>query len=253
MHPVAHPGTGIGRQLTTQDTSGSLGWGSILHRRRICAHRETLRHRRRICSMRKTSLAALAAALILSGCWTTHLTLTYQAPPTVTAAAVGTPTLMVGTFLDVRGYKRNWIGRIRGTFGNSLEKLVVDESVATLVQTQFRDGLLARQFPVVDADGVFEISGVIRKLSSIQYVHVETDVEIEVQLRRLSTRNAVFTHTYSAHALQASRAYTVQAVESARPVDAIRTLTQKTLREVVNQALDDPAFREALRSQAPIH
>jgi uncharacterized lipoprotein YajG len=203
--------------------------------------------------MRKTSLATLVAAVILSGCWTTHLVLKYQPPPNVTTARPGTPTVMVGAFLDMRGYKRNWIGRIRGTFGNSLEKLVVDESVATLVQTQFRDGLLARQFPVVDVDAVFEISGVIRKLSSIQYVHVETDVEIEVQVRRLSTRESIFTHTYSAQAVQASRAYTVQAVESARPVDAIRTLTQKTLRDVVNQALDDPAFREALRPQAPLH
>jgi hypothetical protein len=203
--------------------------------------------------MRKTCLAALLAAMILSGCWTTHLILKYQAPPKVTAAPDGTSTLMVGTFVDMRGYKPNWIGRIRGTFGNSLEKLVVDESVATLVQTQFRDGLLARQFPVVDADAVFEISGVIRKLSSIQYVHVETDVEIEVQLRRRSAPEAIFTHTYSAQAVQASRAYTVQAVESARPVDAIRALTQKTLRDVVNQALDDPAFREVLRPRAPIH
>ena len=202
--------------------------------------------------MRKTSLATLAAAVILSGCWTTHLALNYQAPPNVTPAPAGTPTLVVGTFVDARGYKPNWIGRIRGTFGNSLEKLVVDESVATLVQAQFRDGLLARQFPVADADAAVEMSGVIRKLSSIQYVHVETDVEIEVQLRRLSTRESIFTHTYSAQAVQASRAYTVQAVESARPVDAIRALTQKTLREVVNQALDDPAFREALRPQAPI-
>ncbi len=203
--------------------------------------------------MRRTSLAALVAAVMLSGCWTTHLVLKYQAPPDVTPAAAGTPTLMVGAFADMRGYKPNWIGRIRGTFGNSLEKLVVDESVATLVQTQFRDGLLARQFPVVDADAAFEISGVIRKLSSIQYVHVETDVEIEVQLRRLSTQEAIFTHTYSAHAVQASRAYTVQAVESARPVDAIRTLTQKTLRDVVNQVLDDPALRQVLRPPAPIH
>jgi uncharacterized lipoprotein YajG len=202
--------------------------------------------------MRKTSLATLVAAVILSGCWTTHLALKYQAPPNVTPAPAGAPALMVGTFMDMRGYKPNWIGRIRGTFGNSLERLVVDESVATLVQTQFRDGLLARQFPVVDGDAVCEISGVIRKLSSIQYVHVETDVEIEVQLRRLSTREPIFTHTYSAEAVQASRAYTVQAVESARPVDEIRALTQKTLRDVVNQALDDPAFREALRPQAPI-
>ena len=130
--------------------------------------------------MRKTSVAALAAAAILSGCWTTHFALKYQAPPKVTPAAAGTPSIMVGTFADMRGYKPNWIGRIRGTFGNSLERLVVDESVATLVQTQFRDGLLARQFAVVNADAVFEISGVVRKLSSIQYVHLETDVEIEV-------------------------------------------------------------------------
>ena len=201
--------------------------------------------------MRKTSFAALAAAAILSGCWTTHFALKYQPPPKVTPAAAGTPTVMMGAFEDRRGYKPNWIGRIRGTFGNSLEKLVVDESVATLVQTQFRDGLRARQFPVVDADAAFEISGVIRKLSSIQYVHLETDVEIEVRLRRQSTEQ-IFTHTYSIHAVEASRAYSAQAAESARPVDAIRALTEKTLRDIVNQALDDPAFRAALQPQAPI-
>ena len=191
--------------------------------------------------MRKTRFAALAAAAILSGCWTTHFSLKYQPPPKVTPAAAGTPTIMVGTFADMRGYKPNWVGRIRGTFGNSLERLVVDETVATLVQTQFRDGLRARQFPVVDADAVFEISGVIRKLTSLQYVHVETNVEIEVRLRRLSSGDAIFTRTYSA-----------KAVETARPVQAIRALTEKTLGDVVNQALDDPAFRGALHSQAPI-
>jgi hypothetical protein len=117
--------------------------------------------------MRKASFVTLAAAVILSGCWTTHVALKYQAPPKVTPAATGTPTILIGTFADMRGQKPNWIGRIRGTFGNSLERLVVDESVATLVQTQFRDGLLARHFTVVDAGAGLEISGVIRKLSSI--------------------------------------------------------------------------------------
>jgi uncharacterized lipoprotein YajG len=202
--------------------------------------------------MRKTSLVTLAAAVILSGCWTTHLALKYQAPPKVTPAAAGAPTIMMGKFVDVRGEKPNWIGRIRGTFGNSLERLVVDESVATLVQTQFRDGLLARQFAVVDAGAEIEMSGVIRKLSSIQYVHLETDVDIEVQLRRSPSGDQIFSHAYSARAVEPSRAYTVQAVESARPVDAIRALTERILRDVVNQALDDPAFRGALRPPAPI-
>jgi len=159
---------------------------------------------------------------------------------------------MMGTFADMRGQKPNRIGRIRGTFGNTLERLVVDESVATLVQTQFRDGLVARQFTVLDSGAALEISGIIRKLSSIQYVHVETDVEIEVRLRRLPGGEEIFSHTYSGHAVEASRAYTVQAVESARPVEAIRALTERTLRDVVNQALDDPAFRNALRQPAPV-
>jgi hypothetical protein len=83
-------------------------------------------------------------------------------------------------------------------------------------------------------------------------VHVETDVEIEVRLRRLPGGDEIFSHTYSGRAVESSRPYTVQAVESVRPVDAIRALTEKTLRDVVNQALDDPGFREALRPPAPI-
>jgi uncharacterized lipoprotein YajG len=203
--------------------------------------------------MRKTPLAALAATLILSACWTTHVALKYQAPPKVAPAAPGTPTIAVGAFADMRGQKPKWIGRVRGTFGNSLETLVIDEPVSDLVQTQFRDGLLARQFPVVDSDAVFEISGVIHKLSSVQYMHVQTDVEIEVQLRRVSSGDQIFTHTYLAQAVEASRPHSVQSLETARPVEAIRALTEKILREVVNQALDDRAFREALRPQPQIH
>jgi hypothetical protein len=203
--------------------------------------------------MRKTPLPAIVATLILSACWTTHVELKYQAPPKVAPAAPGTPAMTVGAFADMRGQKPKWIGRIRGTFGNTLETVVVDEPVSNLVQTQFRDGLRARQFAVVDSDAVFEISGVIRKLSSIQYVHVQTDVEIEVGLRRVSNGDQIFTHTYSAQAVEASRSYSVQSVETARPVVAIRALTEKTLRDVVNQALDDRAFRDALRPPAPIH
>src|SRR5262245_17002687 len=159
--------------------------------------------------MRKSVIVSLTAAVMLSGCWTTHLSLKYQAPAKVTPAAPGTPPITLGTFADERGYKPNWIGRQRGTFGNSLERLVVDESVATLVRTEFRDGLLAREFTVVDNGGQFELAGTIRKLSAIQYVHIEVDVEIQVRLRRSSSQADVFSQTYPIHIVEASKGYSV--------------------------------------------
>ncbi len=184
--------------------------------------------------MRKTPLAALAAMLLLSACWKTHVALDYQAPPSAVPAEPGMPAMTVGAFADMRGQKPNWIGRIRGTFGNTLETLVTDEPVATLVEAQFRAGLKARQFPVEETGAAYEVSGVVRKLSSLQYVHVETDVAIEVQVRRLPSGEQTFVHAYSAHAVQ-----------QAGSVQAIRAVTERALREVVNQALDDRAFRDA--------
>lgn len=182
--------------------------------------------------MRKTPLAALAATLILSACWTTHVVLKYQAPPNAAPAAPGMPAIAVGAFSDTRGRKANWIGRIRGTVGNTLETFVIDQPVVTLVQAQFRAGLEARQFPVVESGAVYEIAGVVRKLGSVQYVHVETDVAIEVQVRRLPSGEQTFVHVYSAHAVGS--------------VQAIGAVTERTLRDVVNQTLDDRAFRDAL-------
>jgi len=184
--------------------------------------------------MRKTPLAALAAMLILSACWTTHVELKYQPPPNVTPAAPGTPAIAVGPFSDTRGEKPNWIGRVRGTAGNTLETFVNDQPVAMLVQAQFRAGLEARQFSIVQSGAAYEVAGIVRKLSSIQYVHVNTRVEIEVQVWRLPSREARFVHVYSAQAVAASST-------------GIRALTEKTLRDVVNQALDDRAFRNALQ------
>ena len=197
-------------------------------------------------TMRKTPFAVLAATLFLSACWTTHVVLKYQAPANAVPAAPGTPAIAVGAFSDMRGSKPNWIGRIRGTFGNTLETLVIDQPVAALVQAQFRAGLEARQFSVVQAGAAYDITGQVRQLSSIQYVHIDTSVEIEVLVRRLPSREATFVHVYSAKAVEASRTYSVLAAGTVRPAEGIRALTERTLRDVVNQALDDRAFRDAL-------
>jgi len=147
----------------------------------------------------------------------------------------------------MRDRKPNWIGRIRGTFGNTLETIVIDQPVATLVQTQFRTGLEARQFSVVQTGAAYEVEGVIRKLSSIQYVHIETNIEIEVLVRSLPSREARFAHVYSTRALQASQTYSVLAAVTVWPVEGLRGFTEKTLANLVNQALDDRALRDALR------
>jgi len=50
----------------------------------------------------------------------------------------------VGTFVDARGEPANWLGAIRGGFGNPLKNLESDRPVADIVGAAFADGLRAR-------------------------------------------------------------------------------------------------------------
>jgi len=59
-------------------------------------------------------------------------------------AAASARPVNVGTFVDARGEPANWLGAIRGGFGNPLKNLESDRPVADIVGAAFADGLRAR-------------------------------------------------------------------------------------------------------------
>ncbi len=184
------------------------------------------------------------AVLVLGACSTNKVGLKYEAPAGVTPADPDSKPIAVGQFADARGDDPNWIGAIRGGFGNPIKTLVADQPVANIVRQAFHDGLRARQFTVSDT-GTSQISGTIRQLNSLQVARLEANCEIEVRVVRQPSGQQTFSKVYTANNLEGSLVTFQAGIFGS--VDNLRDVAEKTLRQVVDKALDDPALRAALR------
>lgn len=194
-------------------------------------------------SIRPATLALALAASLLAACGTTAVGLKYAAPPTLARVATASPVAL-GSFTDQRGEPANWLGAIRGGFGNPLKNLESERPVAELVATAFGDGLRARGLAVGAGSGRPQLTGVVRKLDCNQVVRREANVEIELSVLGADGRSR-FSKTYSATRLDGS-VMTMSAGVFAS-VDDLRVTLELALREAVDKALDDPALRAALQ------
>jgi hypothetical protein len=125
------------------------------------------------------NLSMLAAlALLLAACGTTPVAMNYQTAG-VMPFATSTPAVTVAGFVDSRGEPANWLGAIRGGFGNPLKTLETQEPVAKMVQMAFADGVRARSRGQNGRNPV-EVRGTVRKLDCSQYVRREAHAIIEL-------------------------------------------------------------------------
>ena len=190
-------------------------------------------------------LTALICAGALAGCVTRDVGLKYTAPTTAASASAAAPVVTAGSFIDQRGEPATWLGAIRGGFGNPLKTLDAIPSVSSLVQTAFTDGLRARGFKATGGARAYQIAGVIKKLDCSQMVRREAHAIVEVSVYDTSGGKELFTRTYTADNQEGSLlALNVGVFAS---VDRLRALAEKTLSQIVDQALDDSALRNVMQ------
>lgn len=152
--------------------------------------------------------------------------------------------LTVGLFTDNRGEPSDWLGAIRGGFGNPLKEIWSTEPVADLVAKMFTAGLQARGLTVQGSDASHLLTGSIIRLDCNQLVRPEANAEIELYLTERKNGQKVFSRTYRATNVEGSVFSPATGIFAS--VEKLRSLTEKTLQQVVDQALDDPAFHDAV-------
>jgi uncharacterized lipoprotein YajG len=186
---------------------------------------------------------ALLCCIALGACGTTSVGLKYAPPAAVSKAASSNP-VQVGTFTDSRGEPANWLGAIRGGFGNPLKTLESDKPVSEIVSAAFADALRARGVAVDQGASAARVTGTIKRLDCIQIARREGNVELEVRV--LAAGGVVrFTKTYSATRVDGSILTMSAGVFGS--VEDLRVTLEATLREVVDKALDDTELRAALQ------
>lgn len=188
-------------------------------------------------------LPLLAAAF--AGCGTTPVALKYQAPAGVAGAAQSKAAVAVGKFADQRGEPTNWLGTIRGGFGNPLKTMESSKPVSEAVADVFADGLRARGWYADEPNAAYVLGGVIKKLDSDQYIRREANAAIEVTLIERAGGKQLLSKAHKAQNIEGSPVSLSTGVFGS--IEELRVVMEKTLRQVVDEALDDPAFRAALR------
>lgn len=151
------------------------------------------------------------------------------------------PVVRVGRFEDARDTDSDWLGAIRGGYGNVLKRLRTEESTHLAVEAAFRNALTESGLYADGDSARFEIDGRILKLDCSYYVNREAHAHLEVQLVDLVTKNAVFSGSYRSDLSERGVGAGIFG-----SVDTLRELAENALSDAIDQVLSDPSFEGAL-------
>jgi hypothetical protein len=184
-------------------------------------------------SMRLPEMIVLISIVAATaGCSTSSVTVGYV-PTGISPAAGARPLVRVGDFVDERGGDPQRLGAIRFFFGAERKRLELPESAAVTIRKAFASGLSARGLLDEHADATYTLSGRILKFDCSQLIRGEAHASLKVTLRDTASGTVVMDRTVIKNEVQKP------------PVD-LRAVADDLLREVINDALDDPAFRQAI-------
>ncbi len=188
-------------------------------------------------------LLSLCVAGLAAGC-TTLVPLRYTADSAAPAVTPATPLISVGPFLDSRGPRADadWLGAIRGGYGNRLKTLRTQQPMSQVVQTAYADGLRARGVFAEAEEGRFVLEGTIDKLDCSEYVNLEAHAHVTLRVRDKATGAQLYTWPYRVDETEGGLGAGIFG-----SVETLRLLAERTLRELVDRSLDDPALRKAVQ------
>jgi len=184
-------------------------------------------------------LLAFAAGLT-TGCASYKVQLTYTPDPSL-APREESAHVSVGAVRDERGTRSDWLGAIRGGFGNPLKKLYTERDTALVVKELFEEGLRVRGMLDVTGSVGFRLDITLAKLDTSNLVNGEAHAHLTVSVVDLATQAEVYSNLYQ----------TDNTASGIGPgvfgsVNELRDLANRTLNETIDKVLDDQALSFAV-------
>ncbi|MDJ0389543.1 hypothetical protein QMO56_15605 [Roseomonas sp. E05] len=192
---------------------------------------------------------AFLLCLGLAACSTTQASLPYTPASPPAAPAAARPVVAVAQVTDRRedGHEDpNWIGTIRGGFGNPIKRLEAPVPVTEVVRKAFADALLARGLLVPDiATARYNLTVEILALNADQLARREATAEFRITLRPADGGAPVLVDQERANRVGGSVITLSAGVFGS--VEDLRQIAQQTMSEAIDRLLDKPGFIAALR------
>jgi hypothetical protein len=178
------------------------------------------------------------------GCSTHMVGMTYDTPEIGVSRSETAAPLRVTSFRDERGTDADWLGAIRGGYGNPLKRLRTEVPTAELVTEAFRDALVARGLLIPGQNANLVVTGALKKLDCSYYVNREAHAHILVEVAEAGSRNLVFEKLYKADQKEGGVGAGIFA-----SVEGLHRLAERTMREAIDMAVDDLDFRKVVHGQ----
>lgn len=185
----------------------------------------------------------LVGCCAVAGCTTSQVELPY-AGKGMSGTSPQQAVVNVGVFTDQRKHAANWLGAIRGGYGNPLKTLETPIPVSQVVRNAFVDGLAARGLLSKKDDAPLTLFGAVEQFDCNQVGRREAHARIQVTVVDNRRSEQLFSQVFSRDTVTGSM-ITLDAGVFAS-VDDLRQVAATTLNEVVDEALDSSQFLRAV-------
>lgn len=194
-------------------------------------------------------LLMAVALIVLSGCVTRQVAVSYSPPaPATLPAGDRYPIVRVKTVIDERHDGPNWLGAIRGGFGNPLKTLETERPVKDLVARAFSSGLAARGMLAPAGKENLDLDITIHRYECNQYVRKEAHLDLDVSLVDARTGRRVYADRVRTDKVVGSLVAFDTGVFGS--VDRLRMVAAAVLDEAIDTELDKAPFRAAVARAA---
>lgn len=180
--------------------------------------------------------ACCLLALYLAGCASYIMPITYQ--PTVTPQIVETGTRVGAVNVrDIRGTAPNWLGAIRGGYGNPLKKIYSEENASVVVQKAFSQALKFRGLYVGQPPGHYRIDVELEKFDTSYFYNKEAHAHFTITLTDQTSGRPVFSRSY-----QTDNERKGSGAGIFGNVEELALFANETLNQNIDKVLTDPDF-----------
>lgn len=183
---------------------------------------------------------AVSSVLFLSACSTHMIPLKYDASDEIEVSN-NAPLVSSTSVSDARKTDSNWLGAIRGGYGNPLKKLRTDKPTDEAVNDVLVSALKARNMlgTAETSNKILDVS--IEKFDCSYYFNREAHAHLLVMVYTTPGRTPIFSHKYKTDNVEPGVGAGIFG-----DVNHLAQFAQKTLNETIDKALNDPKLLSAL-------
>lgn len=187
----------------------------------------------------------LSTLLFLSACSTTQVAVKQHQ---YNGEVHDRPIMIVGTVIDHREHAPNWLGAIRGGFGNPLKTLETDTPVNQVVADAVETGLRQRGLLSSGSDHQYRLSADLMQFDCNQYVRREAHIKLNVKVTDISSGKEVYSKLLVKDKVEGSVLSLKTGIFAS--TDDLLILAQKTLNQALEELFSDPDFSALYASRS---